>query len=163
MTRLLVPLLLCGCGNLQVRSEVAPEANLARYHSFAWAPIDGAADQPTSIIDQRIRRALAPELAKRGLRENTGSPDFLIAYHILRERKTGVSDWGNGLQGWSPEVSTYTDGTLIVDFIDPHTNAVFWRGSVQHAIEPRGDVDVARLEKAASQLAGRYPSVVAAR
>jgi hypothetical protein len=159
----LVPLVLAGCANLQVRSEVAPEADLSRFHSYAWAPIDGAGDHPVSIIDQRVRRALAPALAKRGLYETNESPDFLVAYHILRERKTGVSDWGNGLQGWSPEVTTYTDGTLIVDFIDPRSNTVFWRGSARHAIEPRGDIDVARLERAAGEIAGRYPAVMASR
>jgi hypothetical protein len=161
--RLFVPLLLTGCGNVQVRSEVAPEANLTRYRSYAWAPIESGADRPISILDQRVRRALAPQLAKRGLYEASESPDFLIAYHMLRERKTAVSDWGNGLQGWTPEVATYTDGTFIVDFIDPHTNTIFWRGTARHAIEPHGDVDVARLEKAANQLAAKYPSAIAAR
>jgi len=159
----LCSLLLAACANLHVRSELAPEVDPSRYHTFAWAPLDGAGEQPTTIIDQRIRAALAPALEQKGFRENHDSPDFLVSYHVLHERKTGVSDWGNGLSGWTPEVVTYTEGTLIVDFIDPSTNAVFWRGSAHNAIEPPGQIDEQRLQKAAVEIVRHYPSMVAAR
>jgi Domain of unknown function (DUF4136) len=150
-----------GCASMGIHAEVAPEANLAAYHGYAWLPV-GDGHEPTSIIDQQVRAALRQELARKGLAEvaAAGTPDLLVGYHVLEEHKVAVTDWGNGIYGWAPEVRAYTAGTLIVDFIDPHSNRVIWRVSASHAIEPPGLVDVARLRKAAQQMAARYPAPV---
>jgi hypothetical protein len=150
-------LLFAGCGSIRVRSEIAPETELGRYRTFAWFPPQGAG--PETIVDQQIRRALQKQLASRGLTEaaSVASADFLISYHVLQEHKLAQADWGNGIYGWAPEVVAYSDGALILDFIDPRTNRVFWRGSATSAIEPPGIVNVKRLEKAATELVRHYP------
>lgn len=155
---LLMMLSATGCASLGVHAEVAPETNLAGYHGYAWLPV-GDGNEPQSIIDQNVRAALRQELARKGLVDvGAGTPDFLVGYHVLEEHKVAVTDWGNGIYGWAPEVRAYTAGTLIVDFIDPHSNRVIWRVSASHAIEPPGLVDIARLRKAAQQMAARFPA-----
>jgi hypothetical protein len=150
-----------GCASMGVHTELAPEANLAGYHSYAWLPA-GDASEPQSIIDQSVRATLREELARKGLVDvGAGRPDFLVGYHVLQEHKVAVTDWGNGVYGWAPEVRAYTAGTLVVDFIDPRSNRVFWRVSASHAIEPPGLVDVDRLRKAAQDMVARYPIPVA--
>ena len=158
---LLVTFAVVGCASIGIHSEVAPETNLAAYHTYAWLS-DGDKKGPESIIDQQVRGALRNELARKGLVEATGhSPDFLVGYHVLREHKVAVTDWGNGIYGWAPEVKAYADGTLIVDFVDPRTNRVFWRGSASDAIEDPGLVDAKRLQKAAAGMVERFPGRVA--
>jgi hypothetical protein len=150
-----------GCASMGIHTEVAPETSLAGYHGYAWLPA-GDASEPLSIIDQHVRAALRQELARKGLVEaGGGTPDFLVGYHVLQEHKVAVTDWGTGVYGWAPEVRAYTSGTLIVDFIDPRSNRVFWRVSASHAIEPPGLVDVARLRKATQHMVARYPAPVA--
>ena len=150
-----------GCANVGIHTEVAPATNLAGYHGYAFLPA-GDGSEPQSIIDQRVRAALRQELMRKGLVEvGAGTPDFLVGYHVLQEHKVAVTDWGNGIYGWAPEVRAYTTGTLIVDFIDPHSNRVFWRVSATHAVEPPGFVDVARLQRAAQKMAANYPMPVA--
>jgi Domain of unknown function (DUF4136) len=155
MRNLLVLAALAGCASMRIHSEVAPNTDLGRYRTFAWLPNHNGG--PASIVDQRVRDALARQLAREGLREAPAdAADFLVGYHVLQEHKVAVADWGNGIYGWSPEVVAYSDGTLVVDFIDPHTNRIVWRGSATGAVDRTGTVDARRLDRAASALARRY-------
>ena len=152
-----------GCAGLEIHSEVAPETELSGYRSYGWLRADNQpAHAPETIIDQKVRAALKRELAQKGLVEGPAdSADFLIGYHVLQEHVTSVSDWGNGIYGWAPEVSTYNQGTLIVDFVDPRTNRVFWRSSANRAVEPPGGlIDTARLQRAAAAMVRSYPGTL---
>src|SRR5690349_3415630 len=101
--------LAAGCAGVHVHSEVAPQADLARYRTFGWQPSSNGG--PETIIDQRIRSSLRAQLVKKGLAEAPAdAADFLIGYHVLQEHKLAVSDWGNGIYGWAPEVVSYSDG-----------------------------------------------------
>jgi hypothetical protein len=149
--------LAAGCAGVRVHSEVAPQADLGHYRTFGWLKTERSG--PETIIDQRIRASLRGQLLKKGLTEvPSDAADFLISYHVLQEHKLAVSDWGNGIYGWAPEVVSYSDGALIVDFIDPRTNRIFWRGSASSAVEHPGVVDAKRLEKASAALVGHYPA-----
>jgi len=149
-------MLASGCASMRIHAQVAPDTDLGRYRTFAWLP--SRTGDPETIVDQQIRSALRGPLAHKGLTETTlTAADLLIGYHVLQEHKVAVADWGNGLYGWAPDVVAYSDGTLIVDFVDPRSNRVVWRGSATSAIEPPGLVDVKRLGKAAAQIVARYP------
>jgi hypothetical protein len=153
-----------GCASTRIHSEVAPQAQLAQYRTYAWESPSGTPERPQTILDQDVRTALGTQLPKRGFVEaSSGAPDFLVGFHVLREHKMAVTDWGSGLYGWAPEVTSYTEGTLIVDFIDPKTYSVFWRGSATGAVEHPGIVNVKRINKAIMDILDRYPSQVANR
>jgi hypothetical protein len=158
---LLATIVAVGCASMRVRSEVAPDTNLGRYRTYAWKPPFNG-EEPLTIVDQQIRAALRAQLAKKGLVEVEGCPaDFLISYHVLQEHRVAVTDWGNGLYGWGPDVTQYTEGTLVVDFVDPTSNQVIWRGSATGAIEHPGTVNIKRLEKATAMMVKQYPHRVA--
>jgi hypothetical protein len=147
---LFAAMLATGCASIRTYSEIAPDTNLHQ---------DNTPERPQSILDQDIRSALRRELAQKGLVEaTTGPPDFLIGYHFLRDHKVAVTDWGNGLYGWLPEVRSYNEGTMIVHFIDPKANRVFWFGSATSAIEHPGVVNLRRLNKAVAAIVSHYPS-----
>jgi hypothetical protein len=150
-----------GCASIHTRSEVAPETNLGRYRTFGWLPPFNG-EEPLTIVDQQVRGALRKQLMQKGLVEATGGPpDFLVGYHVIQERKVAVTDWGNGLYGWGPQEMPYTDGTLVVDFVDPTSNQVIWRGQATGAVEHPGAINVKRLEKAVAMMIRRYPYHVA--
>jgi hypothetical protein len=156
---LFAAMLATGCASIRTYSEIAPDTNLRQYKTYAWVPVDNTPERPQSILDQDIQSALRRELAAKGLVEATaGPPDFLIGYHFLRDHKVAVTDWGNGLYGWLPEVRSYNEGTMIVHFIDPKANRVFWFGSATSAIEHPGVVNLRRLNKAVAAIVSRYPS-----
>src|SRR5262245_28210223 len=97
------------CSSMRVHSELAPRVDLGQYRTYGWA---STPERPEANLDQNVRLALRRQLAQRGLTETTESPDFLIAYHVLREQKVAVADWGSGIYGWAPDVINYTEGAL---------------------------------------------------
>jgi len=87
-------------------------------------------------------------LAAKGYTKSA-HPDFYIVYHITRSEQVQVNqytDWGYGggysyrcgRGHYSPwpnyplsyaQVTRYTEGTLIVDFVDAKTSTSIWRGT----------------------------------
>lgn len=157
-----------GCSGITANSNTAPGANLGNYRTYGWyQPPSG---EMQSVAEQEVRSALERELAQKGLvPATTEPPDFLVAYHATKQQKVSVTPsygpYGYGYWGYRwgsfPDVSTYTEGTLIVDFIDPKTNQVFWRGSAQGVVEHPNNPDLHRIDTAVAKLVKQYPTQVA--
>jgi hypothetical protein len=161
--------LLCavGCAPISTTAAMAPSTPVARYRSWAW--YKGQAGAPESLAEQEMRASLERNLADKGLTQSTsGSADFLVSYHTKQQQKVQVTPgygygygyWGYGWGGF-PDVTTYTEGTLIVDFIDPVTNQVFWRGTASSVVEHPNNPNPQRIDKAVSKLMSKYPSQMA--
>jgi hypothetical protein len=149
---------LASCG-ASVKSTVMPDANLGKYQTYSWFVPHGKSSAPLSTTDQEIRDSISRSLAKKGLVENPSRPDFLIAYHVALQEK--VEDWGYGWYDVSPHYTTYTVGTLIVDFIDPATNKAFWRGTASQVVDNPANPNPDKVDKAVSKLIKKYPARVA--
>ena len=154
-----------GCG-ATVHSTVAPNANLGQYKTFAFKEPAYRAGKAETVGEQELRSALSNDLGQKGMTEAAAgqAPDFLIAYHIKEQQKLDVDDMGYGF-GWGfggPDVYQYTQGTIIVDFIDPHTNQAFWRGTASDVVNHPETPDVGKLDAAVAKLVNQYPSAMAA-
>jgi hypothetical protein len=150
-----------GCAGITTTSNVASGADLAKYRTYGWvAPPSGHA---TTIAEQDLRSALEQDLAQKGLVPATNAaPDFLISYHVRvhEEVQAEPGAWGYGWAGY-PDLYTYTQGTLIVDFIDPQTSKVFWRGTASSVVEHPNNPDPQKINNAVSKLINQYPTQVA--
>jgi hypothetical protein len=158
--------LVAGCSPMTVNANVSPTANLSKYKTFSWLTSPYQQGQPQSLGEQQVHAALVRDLAQKGMVEAPAGtpPDFLIAIHKVKEQKLDVSTVGYGYWGWGgfPDVTTYTQGTLIVDFVDPQTNKVFWRGTASAVLDHPENPNVKMLDKAVSKLVNQYPGMVAA-
>lgn len=160
--------LLSACSGITASSNFAPGVNTTQYRTFGWYATPPG--QALSVSDQQVRAALQNQLEQKGLTPATAAapPDFLIAYHAKRQQKVDVSPgyaygygYGYGWWGGFPNVYTYTEGTLIVDFIDPKTNQVFWRGTAQSVLSHPNNPDPRKVDKAVAKIIKRYPSQLA--
>jgi len=145
-----------GCSEVTTSSHVESGASLGSYRTYAWA--DGAASASRGEAEQAVRAALQRELAQRGMVPATEAPpDFIVAYHAERQDKTelttraGYRWWGAG------EETHYTEGTLVVDFIDPRTDRVFWNGTASSLVDHPSRPNLDRIDKAIAQLMQKYP------
>jgi hypothetical protein len=164
-TLVAVAALLVACGGpaVSVRATTAPDANLAQYRTFAFFTPAYRQGKPESIADQELRRALTQDLQQKGITEVTpgSAPDFLVVYHTrVREVTNGTSTGYGSYEAW-PDIRTYDQGTLVVDFIDPHGNKVFWRGIAKAAVMHPESPDPRKIDWAVSHLMRQYPSLVA--
>src|SRR5665647_841715 len=121
------------CGGVQVRTLVAPDANFHGRTTFRLLRARHLGpDQPSpndpmlvnSISYRRIRSALRSALEKRGYQNVEDDASMDVAYYATTERQLHVQNWDYGYRRrpfprQRTEVTEYTQGTVIVDVVDP--------------------------------------------
>lgn len=164
--------LVFAAGCITTRATTAPDVSLSQYHSFAFAPEANQtiARTPTGAV---VRDAITRELAEKGIYPATGgaAPDFYVSYQlVMREQlaSTGWGGWGWGWGGWGwggwgtwggpGDVYEYTEGTLIVDFVDPRTNRSFWRGTATSVVNNPDNPSQKKMATSVAKMMDKYPA-----
>jgi hypothetical protein len=137
------------CASVRVQTDYDDEVDFAGLHTFAWigapsGPQQGA-PPPDPLLDRRIRDAVTEQLALRGYRRVESNPDFQVAYHLVVERRIDVDTIyrSYGRVGWrgagwhETVVREYDQGTFLLDFLDPATGELMWRGTTEGRIRER--------------------------
>jgi hypothetical protein len=143
-------LALAACASVDVRTVTSPDANLAALRTFNVMPNPNprpeyaqSTNDPmlvNSISNRALRADLVTGFENRGY-VLADKPDFAVAYYASTQQKLDVTYWdygypfypewyggGFGPGPYSPTVSQYTQGTVIVDVINPNTKELLWRG-----------------------------------
>jgi len=127
-----------------------------------------------TIEAQRIQDALSTQFRANGYTESADNPDFIVAFYSRTQQKTQINStgfgygpgwgWGYGVPfrgrwrwGYGPDIwtSTYTQGCVMADIIDPRTNEVVWRGVVKDTVNGIGQSDK-QANSAAKDLVQRF-------
>jgi hypothetical protein len=157
-------LFVAGC--TAVRASRAPDVAIGQYKTFAFAPHDPRVDRsPTSQV---IQNQIARNLAASGVVPAQGAaPDFLVAYNQRLEQVWSPDyvfsggwlawDW----YGWPYPGYTYTQRTISIDFIDPRTNRVFWRGTAVDVVQHPENPSTKKVAKSVDKVMGAYRTSLA--
>ena len=141
-----------GCSSISTTFDYDRNADFSKFETFAWMPTDNSAvanaqqaQLQNDLFTQRLRRAVNANLESKGYSINTEDPDFVVVYHLGVQDKVNVTNWGYtygpywGPWGQSVDVTHYTEGTLIIDFISWETKELIWRGTAQKALTTTPD------------------------
>ncbi len=131
--------LLGACATVHAGADFDPNVRLDQYRTYDWGggdslPVGDPRLDQNPFFDSRVRAAVELELAARGLKRVTTSPDLLVHYHASVRQRVDVirADEGRGYSsprdGKSDMVIEYEEGTLIVDVAEPKAKAILWRG-----------------------------------
>lgn len=163
---------LTACSSVEVKQDWDPGANFAALHSWGWQSstpaLTGNARLDDPLVHSRIQNALAETLRAKGYAQTASKPDFLVTYHIAIEQKldaqtiyTGYGPYRGwyGVGGTQTVVDQYDQGTLLVDFIDPGSNNVIWRGTAQSRLQELKTPEEreARVKDAVERLLNQFP------
>ena len=158
---------------MSVKSDYEKNFDFSQLHSFAFKT-DRASNDPlitNTIVAGRIQNALTAQLEANGFTQAPQDPDFIVAFYSRTREKTQVESagfgpgfgfgrgfgWGYGVPfrgrwrwGYGPDIwtSTYTQGCVMADIINPKTNELVWRGVVKDTVNGIG-----QSEKQADQAA----------
>ena len=147
-----------------VKHDYDQQTNFSALKTFDWMQ----APQRTgvnSLIVQRVKNAVNAELEAKGLTMTSDNPDFLIAEYHGKKDKIQISDWGYGRShryGYAPTgISAYEfeEGSLILDFVDPESKKLIWRGSAKaqvHDIETPEEREKL-INAAVNEILKKYP------
>ena len=147
-------MLMAGCSSVRVTQDYAKTAAFDGYQAFAWAsPAHSPSEDPrldNPLLHERIQKAVENTLMARGYRMvDAGEADVLIHYDtVVRSRveyqRSGVTigtGYYSGRVGYSVAMDypygsrEYDEGTLIIDFLDPATGDLVWRGTGVRPLE----------------------------
>jgi hypothetical protein len=171
---------LAGCSTMQVNTDFDPAADFDRLRTYKWMPgpqkVTGDPRLDNEILEKRIRTAVENQLNAQGFRkQSSGTPDFLVGYHVALEKKLAVStmntyygyragwgwSYGVGTSPIGPESYTYEyeQGSLILDIVDGDTRGLIWRGSAQTEVNKTASPEKrqAQINEAVENMLERFP------
>lgn len=168
-------LALAACSTVSVTTDYDRTTSFAKYKTYALAPAaKGEALSPSS--EAALRDVLRTEMAKKGIVEKpSGKPDLAIARHVFLQEKLSVqeyTDWGYGSGAWpyrygvyntwpgAPrtyvDVSQYTQGTLLLDFVDTRTHKLVFRGTGSGTVgQPAANAE--KIRQAVTRIVAELP------
>ncbi|MCK4774804.1 MAG: DUF4136 domain-containing protein, partial [Candidatus Krumholzibacteria bacterium] len=97
----------------------------------------------------------------KGFTRVTINPDLLIAYFVGVRNEVFMSNYGMHYADYTGNVvvQSVQDGTLRIDFVDPKTERLVWRGSAYGAVnrDPTEDMIRKNVDRAVKKTLDQYP------
>ncbi|BDG05606.1 DUF4136 domain-containing protein [Anaeromyxobacter oryzae] len=167
---------LAGCSTVKINTQYDPATPFSEYRTYAWITTAPGAEQAAPVRNPAVRAmivtAIDREMAKRGLllAAPDKEPDFLVSVLGWSHSRIEVTNYGYayggayvyGPYGPSPvavpvaDVAEYTDGTLLLDFVDAKTHKLFWRGTATDTVTSTANVKDT-IDDAVRHLLEAYP------
>ncbi|SHG90004.1 DUF4136 domain-containing protein [Flagellimonas flava] len=160
-------LVFASCSSLRVSSDIADNADLKKYNFYTVADTEEGF-LPNVNPTQKMQLQTAIEQEARSLsvvQTNSGvtGPDILINYFVVIDAKQDFDTYTNyyGRRRWQyqiteVEIREYTEGTLIVDFIDSKTKEVVWHGSTSGVISSNSIKLEEKINEAVKAIFNQY-------
>jgi hypothetical protein len=155
---------------------------VAFYHKSG--EVSGNNPIPLSDMERnRIDLALETALGKKGYEivDDTSQADLLVSWHLVTQDKTdvrtyetptmsagvGYGRWGGynrysmyncwGCTQTQVSVKNYTEGTFIVDLIDPKLKQSVWRGMIESRMKGDFSQDQDKYNAVANSIFSSFP------
>jgi hypothetical protein len=118
----------------KVTVEFDRSADFSKFKTFAIRAAElnsKNAALNSDLVRKQINDDIVRGLASKGLMEVTSGPaDLNIRYTLGSARRTQVEAYPAGWYGFGTRYVRvpYSEGTLVIDFRDPTTRSLIWRG-----------------------------------
>lgn len=129
-----------------------PDYDFKRLKTYAWMPREGTGDPriDEARLDERVRKGVDEDLAKKGYRLVSDAPDFAVGYRAVLGRQRSV-EGQNGFEGiWTADNAprgaggdgaavdkvTY-EGTLVLRIFDGKGRKLVWEAAADTEIDSR--------------------------
>jgi hypothetical protein len=172
---LLGAIALFGCSTVSVNTDYDHSASFGRYHTYALKPPERGLTLSPSV-DAALRNALRENLATRGMREASANerPELAVVPQAFTQQRVSVEQyntWGyaDGMWpygygrygGWygapAYTVNSYTEGTLLLDFVDTSTHKLVFRGEAKGTLGST-ESNAEKVEEAVKKIVAKFPA-----
>ena len=145
-----------GCSGIQVSQDFEQGFDFSGLKTFAWKSNEnnewGLTDN--DLVDRRVRNAIVNTLTARQFsQDDSGQVDFLISYDLAVEQRISSSNVSGGVSmgrstrgrhgsigvSTGSQISTYDQGTLLIDVTDVASDKLVWRGVSSQALPDLSD------------------------
>jgi len=148
----------------RITTESAPGIDVSRYKTFMWIKQPNVSDP---ILKENIVDAVNAQLTARGYRLVASGADLGVAAHLATETQKTVNTfydgfggnwrWGDSFGSATTSITTYKDGTLVIDLFDSGSKRAIWRGTAEQELSSNPNKESANMSKAAEKLFHKFP------
>ena len=160
---LIIALTMSACSSVSVNQDFDTSYDFTGLRTYAWLPVTVSVNVG-ELKARRFMTAVDNELATLGYQKTTEDADFLVNVHGATQQQTDVTSYGYGYGRWGGgaggvDVDTYTEGTLILDFVDGQSKEMFWRGTANAIVDPgqSAEKQEAKFASIAQQMLAEFP------
>ncbi len=162
-----------GCSTLRVEALEAPGADFGQRGTFRIVERSARVDSirpirtsnvmlNNSIIDQMLRDDIRRAFEARGYTMTNVDPDFEVAYYARAIERIEVSNVDRGYYNYYGyrdyrDVYEFTEGTVVIDVVNPDTRELLWRGSGVATVSDNPKKYASQLNEAVGKIVGRFP------
>ena len=159
-------LVMAGCSSTTVHVDYDRNVNPRNYKTFGWAeaPTGDDLSEANPLLHKRIVSYIQAKLEASGLTYDQKNPDLWVTYYVATREELSLSTttlgygygpgwawdpywygaWGYGPATTSVNVTTYTQGTLVIDIWDAKKKQLVWRGTLEGTV-PENPEKVPRM------------------
>jgi hypothetical protein len=158
-------LTLSACSSVSYNHDFDPSIDFSGYRTYAWIQASDSSQAQrflSPLVERRVAAAVDANLAQKGFEKaTTGRPDFLVNFYGATQEKLDVTTYytGWGYYGWyggtSVDVRQWTEGTLIIDFIDFSEKDLAWRGWAQGAVDRNSNMPPEEITRRVNEVVGK--------
>ena len=150
-------LVISACSGIQVSQDFEQGFDFSGLKTFAWESNEdnewGLAGS-NELVDRRIRTAIVNTLtAQQFTQVESAEADFLVSYDVAVEQRISSSNVSGGVSmgrstrgrhgsigiSTGSQISTYDQGTMIIDVVDVASDKMVWRGVSSQALPDLSD------------------------
>jgi len=171
-------IVLSGCSTVKVTADYDHSVPFGTYRTYAVEP---PADVPplSPTADSALRSALREGLAVRVIREIAPAekPELAVVPHVRLQQKYSVqqyTQWGYGPGIWPYSggyygvwagapytyntITSYTEGTLILDFVDVSSQKLVFRGIATATVSGDTESNAKKIREAVKKIVAKVPA-----
>ena len=155
----------------EVHIDYDRSARLTTFKTFGWQDTPETSLANTNeLMHERVKKIIIDTISSGRLDYVQDDPDLWVTYHAsTRDQfKVNTATFGYGYPGnwyWDPywggsystsTVSTYVEGTLIIDVWDAAQKTLIWRGSAVITVANNPEKTTKRIEKAVQKIVKKW-------
>ena len=148
-----------------IKTNYMPGTDFSKYHTYKWVSINNT-EQVDPIVVQQIKDAIDSQLTSKGMtKTDADTADMYVGIQTSIQQQQQWNAYGMG-GGWrfgggmaTATSSTLQIGTLGVDFYDPTTKQLIWRGQATKTLNPskNAQTNQNRVNQAVAKLLKSFP------
>ena len=158
------------CGSMvSVNADYDKNVDFSAYKTYAYYKTGIDKVEISDLDKRRILNAIDQQMLAKGFTKSD-NPDLLINLFTKSREQVNVNQfnagWGYGWGwGWNPfmmggrqtTVTTSTEGTLYIDFIDAKKKEMIWQGEGTGILTKDTNRKEERINEFVSQILSQYP------
>lgn len=166
---LIIILFLVSCQAVNINSDYDKQVDFSKYKTFAFYKTGIDKVEISDLDKKRIMRSIEEQMIMKGFVKSE-TPDMLINISTKEREQVNVNQFNAGFGygwgfGWNPmfwggginNVSTYAEGTLLIDLIDSSKKELIWQGEGVGHLTQNTDRKDQNIKEFVTRILSQYP------